>query len=133
MTFLPAPVNTGLRFRRSDLAGKPEIPAIVDLVVEVSRGTTLSKGEAKVHTVEHVLAACVGLQIDNLIIELDNIEPPICDGSAQPFVEALLKAEGGLPVNVKFFFEGQEEIGSPQLKTFVEENKNIVFLDLQKR
>jgi len=93
MTFLPAPVNTGLRFRRSDLAGKPEIPAIVDLVVEVSRGTTLSKGEAKVHTVEHVLAACVGLQIDNLIIELDNIEPPICDGSAQPFVEALLKAE----------------------------------------
>jgi len=92
LTFLPSPVYTGIRFRRSDLPGKPEIPAIVDLVVEVERGTTLRKGEATVHTVEHVLAASVGLQIDNMIIELDNVEPPACDGSAGPFVEALLKA-----------------------------------------
>ena len=92
MTFRPAPVDTGIKFRRSDLPGKPELPAIVDLVVEVARGTTLRSGDAKVHTVEHVLAATVGLQIDNLIIELDNIEPPICDGSAQPLAEALLKA-----------------------------------------
>jgi UDP-3-O-[3-hydroxymyristoyl] N-acetylglucosamine deacetylase/3-hydroxyacyl-[acyl-carrier-protein] dehydratase len=92
MTFLPAPVDTGIKFRRSDLPGKPEIPAVVDLVVEVERGTTLRLGEAKVHTVEHVLAAAVGLQIDNLIIELDNIEPPIIDGSAHPFAEALMKS-----------------------------------------
>lgn len=92
LTFKPAPEDYGLRFKRVDLGGSPEIPALVDLVVDVSRGTTLSLGEAKVHTVEHVLAAIVGLQIDNIIIELDNIEPPICDGSSRPFVDALLEA-----------------------------------------
>lgn len=92
LTFKPAPEDYGIRFKRVDLGGSPEIPAIVDLVVDVSRGTTLSLGEAKVYTVEHVLAAIVGLQIDNIIIELDNIEPPICDGSARPFVDALLEA-----------------------------------------
>ena len=93
LTFKPAQVNHGIKFRRIDLAGSPEIPAIVDLVVEVARGTTLQLGEAKVHTVEHVLAALVGLQVDNIVIELNNIEPPICDGSAKPFVDALLTAE----------------------------------------
>ncbi|MDI6779457.1 MAG: bifunctional UDP-3-O-[3-hydroxymyristoyl] N-acetylglucosamine deacetylase/3-hydroxyacyl-ACP dehydratase [Bacteroidota bacterium] len=92
LTFRPAPEDYGIRFKRVDLGGNPEIPALVDLVVDVSRGTTLSLGEAKVHTVEHILAAVVGLQIDNIIIELDNIEPPICDGSARPFVDALLEA-----------------------------------------
>lgn len=93
LTFRPAPIDHGIKFRRIDIPGKPEIPAIVDLVDEVARGTTLRLGEAKVHTVEHVLAAIVGLQIDNIVIELDNIEPPICDGSAKQFVDALLKAE----------------------------------------
>lgn len=93
MTFKPAGPGTGIIFRRVDLPDQPEIPAIVDLVVEVARGTTLKKGDAKVHTVEHVLAALVGLQVDNVVIELDNIEPPICDGSAKPFAEALLKAD----------------------------------------
>jgi UDP-3-O-[3-hydroxymyristoyl] N-acetylglucosamine deacetylase/3-hydroxyacyl-[acyl-carrier-protein] dehydratase len=92
LTFLPAPVDSGIKFRRTDLPDAPEIPAIVDLVVEVARGTTLRKGDAKVHTVEHVLAASVGLQIDNMVIELDNIEPPACDGSAQMFVETLESA-----------------------------------------
>jgi len=92
MTFTPAPPDTGIRFKRVDLPGAPEIPALVDHVVEVARGTTLSLGEAKVHTVEHVLAALVGLQIDNIIVEVDNIEPPIIDGSAKPFVDALLAA-----------------------------------------
>lgn len=92
MTFRPAPTNSGIKFRRVDIPGAPEIPAIVDLVVEVARGTTLCLGDAKVHTVEHVLAAMVGLQIDNIVIELDNIEPPICDGSAKPFVDALSEA-----------------------------------------
>ena len=92
MTFKPAPENYGIKFVRVDLNGKPEIPANTDYVIDVSRGTTLGLGEAKVHTVEHVLAAIVGLQIDNLIIELDGIEPPVEDGSAMPYVKALQKA-----------------------------------------
>ncbi len=92
MVFRPAPEHYGIKFKRVDLPGQPEVPAIVDLVVEVARGTTLCLGEAKIHTVEHVLAAIVGLQVDNIIIELNNIEPPICDGSAKPFVDALLQA-----------------------------------------
>ncbi|MDO8550801.1 MAG: bifunctional UDP-3-O-[3-hydroxymyristoyl] N-acetylglucosamine deacetylase/3-hydroxyacyl-ACP dehydratase [Ignavibacteria bacterium] len=93
MTFKPAPENYGIRFVRVDLGGSPEIPATADNVVDVSRGTTLGIGEAKVHTVEHVLAAIVGLQIDNIIIELDGIEPPIGDGSSVQYVEALKNAE----------------------------------------
>lgn len=92
MTFKPAPENHGIRFIRCDLADKPEIPANADFVIDVSRGTTLGIGEVKVHTVEHVLASIVGLQIDNIIIELDGIEPPVGDGSAMPYVEVLLKA-----------------------------------------
>ncbi len=92
MTFKPAPENYGIRFRRVDLGGAPEIPADVDHVIDVARGTTIGIGEARVHTVEHVLAAIVGLQVDNIIIELDNIEPPIGDGSAKPFVDLLLQA-----------------------------------------
>jgi UDP-3-O-[3-hydroxymyristoyl] N-acetylglucosamine deacetylase/3-hydroxyacyl-[acyl-carrier-protein] dehydratase len=93
MSFKPAPENYGIRFIRTDLGGSPEIPALCDHVVDVSRGTTLGIGEAKVYTVEHVLAAVVGLKIDNIRIELDGIEPPIGDGSSQPYVETLLKAE----------------------------------------
>lgn len=92
MTFKPSPENTGIKFVRTDLGGSPEIPAICDNVVDISRGTTLGIGEAKVHTVEHVLAAIVGLQIDNIIIELDGIEPPIGDGSSKPYVDILLEA-----------------------------------------
>ncbi|MFN3873373.1 MAG: bifunctional UDP-3-O-[3-hydroxymyristoyl] N-acetylglucosamine deacetylase/3-hydroxyacyl-ACP dehydratase [Ignavibacterium sp.] len=92
MTFKPAAENTGIRFVRVDLGGNPEIPAVAEHVVDVSRGTTIGIGEAKVHTVEHVLAAIVGLQIDNIIIELDGIEPPVGDGSALPYVEVLQQA-----------------------------------------
>ncbi len=92
LTFKPAPENHGIKFVRVDLGGKPEIPAIADNVVDVSRGTTIGIGEAKVHTVEHVLAAIVGHQIDNIIIEVDGIEPPVGDGSSLLFCEALQKA-----------------------------------------
>ncbi len=92
MTFKPAPENFGIKFVRVDLGGNPEIPANADNVVDVSRGTTLAVGDAKVHTVEHVLAAVVGLQIDNIIIELNGIEPPVGDGSSSPYVDVLLKA-----------------------------------------
>jgi len=92
MTFKPAPENYGIRFRRIDLGGSPEVPADVDHVVDISRGTTIEVGEARVHTVEHVMAALVGLEIDNVLIELDANEPPVGDGSAKPYVDALLKA-----------------------------------------
>jgi UDP-3-O-[3-hydroxymyristoyl] N-acetylglucosamine deacetylase/3-hydroxyacyl-[acyl-carrier-protein] dehydratase len=92
MTFKPAPENYGIRFVRIDLGGNPEIPATADNVIDVSRGTTLGLGDAKVHTVEHVLASIVGLQIDNIIIELDGIEPPVGDGSAAPYVKLLIEA-----------------------------------------
>ncbi len=93
MTFKPAPENYGIRFIRADLGGNPEIVAIADNVIDVSRGTTLGIGDAKVHTVEHVLAAIAGLQIDNIKIDIDGIEPPVGDGSAMPYVKVLQSAE----------------------------------------
>lgn len=92
MTFKPAPEDFGIRFRRIDLEGSPEIPADIDHVVDISRGTTIAMGNAKVHTVEHVLAAIRGCEIDNIIVELDSNEPPIMDGSAIDYVNTLLKA-----------------------------------------
>lgn len=92
MTFKPAPDNHGIKFVRIDLGDRLEIPALAEYVVDISRGTTLGLGDAKVHTVEHVLAAVAGLQIDNIIIEIDGIEPPIADGSSKPFVDKLLEA-----------------------------------------
>ncbi len=92
ITFHPAPENYGYKFVRTDLPEQVEIPAIVDYVVDLSRGTTLGKDSVRVHTVEHVLAALSGLQIDNCRIELSGIEPPVGDGSSLPYVEELLKA-----------------------------------------
>ena len=92
MTFKPAPENYGVKFIRTDLGGSPEIPANADFVVDISRGTTLGLGSAKVYTVEHVMASIFGLQIDNIIVELNGIEPPVGDGSALPYVEKLLEA-----------------------------------------
>lgn len=92
ITFRPAPEGYGIRFVRADLDGRPEVPADVDLVVDISRGTTLRSGDASVHTVEHVLAALSGLQIDNCEVELSANEPPVCDGSARPFTDALQQA-----------------------------------------
>jgi UDP-3-O-[3-hydroxymyristoyl] N-acetylglucosamine deacetylase/3-hydroxyacyl-[acyl-carrier-protein] dehydratase len=92
MVFKPAPENYGIRFRRVDLPNSPEIPADVDHVIDLQRGTTIGTDGARVHTVEHVLAAVAGLQVDNLLIELNNIEPPIGDGSSKPFVDMLLEA-----------------------------------------
>src|SRR6266571_2610502 len=85
MSFLPAPANTGIRFRRVDLDGKPEIEARVENVTDTNRSTTLAKGNVKVHTVEHVLATFAGFDIDNAIVELDANEPPIGDGSSRPY------------------------------------------------
>ncbi len=92
MTFLPAPPNTGVRFRRVDLEGKPEIEARVENVIENNRSTTLAKGNTRVHTVEHVLATFAGYGIDNAIVELDANEPPIGDGSAREYCKLIQTA-----------------------------------------
>jgi UDP-3-O-[3-hydroxymyristoyl] N-acetylglucosamine deacetylase/3-hydroxyacyl-[acyl-carrier-protein] dehydratase len=92
MTFLPAPVNAGITFRRVDLEGKPEIEARIDYVAENNRSTTLAKGNTRIHTVEHVLAALAGYGIDNAVIELDANEPPIADGSSREFCRMIQDA-----------------------------------------
>src|SRR5438552_8527108 len=92
MTFLPAPANSGIRFRRVDLEGKPEIEARVENVVENNRSTTLGRGNTRVHTVEHVLATFAGYGIDNAVIELDANEPPIADGSAREYCKLIESA-----------------------------------------
>ena len=89
MTFLPAPVNHGYKFQRVDLPGQPIVAADVDNVVDLSRGTTIEQNGARVNTVEHTLAALVGLQIDNVLIQLDGPEPPIMDGSSIEFIRPL--------------------------------------------
>ena len=91
MKFLPAPANHGFAFKRVDLEGEPIIEADAAYVVNTQRGTNLEKNGVKIQTSEHVLAALVGMQIDNVLIELDAPEPPIMDGSSKYFVEAIEK------------------------------------------
>ena len=92
MTLKPAPENSGFSFVRVDLEGSPSIEADATYVVNTQRGTNLEKKGVKVQTTEHVLAALVGCDLDNVIIELNASEPPIMDGSSKYFVEAVEKA-----------------------------------------
>ena len=91
MTLLPAKENTGIRFIRIDLEDNPVIKADIDNVFTTERSTSLKKENAEVHTVEHILAAITGAEIDNIIIEVDNIEIPILDGSAKEFSYQIAK------------------------------------------
>jgi UDP-3-O-[3-hydroxymyristoyl] N-acetylglucosamine deacetylase/3-hydroxyacyl-[acyl-carrier-protein] dehydratase len=92
MTFNPAPENHGYKFRRTDIDGMPVIDADCDNVTDTSRGTTISQNGASVSTIEHVLAALVGLEIDNVLIDMDGPETPIMDGSSIQFVDAISSA-----------------------------------------
>jgi len=92
LTFKPAPVNTGYIFKRIDMEGAPCIAADANYVTNTQRGTNLEKDGVIIQTSEHVLAALVGLQVDNCILELNASEPPIMDGSSKFFVEAIEKA-----------------------------------------
>ena len=91
MTLKPANPGYGIQFQRIDLPNKPVIKADCDLVTDTSRGTTLQVGDAKISTVEHILAALVGLGVDNVLIELNGPEIPIMDGSSAPFIEMIEK------------------------------------------
>ena len=88
----PAPADSGVVFVRTDLPGKPRIPASVDRVVDRGRRTALAEAGAEVHTVEHLLSACHGMGVDDLVVEIDGVEVPGMDGSALPFAEMLRRA-----------------------------------------
>ncbi len=122
MTFLPAPPNTGLRFRRVDLDGKPEIEARIENVIDTTRSTTLCKGNVKIHTVEHVLATMAGFGVDNVIIELDANEPPIGDGSARAYCKMVQTAGTILQGERRSFYRVQSplelEVGETSMAVF---------------
>lgn len=110
LTFLPAKPNHGIKFQRVDLPGSPIIDADCDRVVDVSRGTTLEQSGARVSTVEHTLAALVGLEIDNVMIQIDGPEAPIMDGSSIQFVQVLKEADTEEQNALRDFFEVQDSI-----------------------
>lgn len=118
MRIKPAAPNTGINFQRIDLPSKPLVKADVDFVVETNRSTTLENNGARVSTIEHLMAALTGMQVDNALIEIDGEEVPILDGSAQPFVEALEKA-------------GLQQQNAPKIYYNIEHN--ITFTDDEKK
>lgn len=120
----PALPNTGISFQRVDLAAKPFVKADVDFVVETNRSTTLENNGARVSTIEHLMAAMVGMQVDNALIEIDGEEVPILDGSAQPFVEALEKAGLQQQNAAKIYYNIEHNI------TFTDEEKKVEMVAL---
>ncbi len=118
MTLEPAEPNTGIVFQRIDLPNQPSVKADVDFVTETNRSTTLSNNGASVSTIEHLLAAFAGCEIDNVLVKIDGPEVPILDGSSQPFVEALEKA-------------GRQK--QDAIKTWYTIDHNIFFLDENKK
>src|ERR1041384_3944038 len=88
----PAPVDHGIKFKRKDLADEPTIDANIANLKTVERATTIGEGAVRVHTVEHVLSALSAMGVDNVVIEMDANEPPIGDGSAQPYVDLIKRA-----------------------------------------
>ncbi|MCB2376783.1 bifunctional UDP-3-O-[3-hydroxymyristoyl] N-acetylglucosamine deacetylase/3-hydroxyacyl-ACP dehydratase [Hymenobacter sp. BT635] len=110
MTFCPAPVNHGYKFQRIDMPGQPIVDADVDNVVDLSRGTTIEQNGARINTVEHTLAALVGLQLDNVLIQLDGPEPPIMDGSSYEFIKAIEQVGLEEQNALRNYFEIPEEI-----------------------
>jgi len=110
LTFKAAPIDHGISFKRIDLEGEPIIEADAKYVTETDRGTTLDKKGAKLQTIEHVLAACAGLKLDNLLIELNGEEPPILDGSSIQFMKVLKEAEPVAQNAMRKYFVVREEI-----------------------
>ena len=89
MTINPAPADTGIRFRRTDMGEEACVDALAENVSSTARSTTISAGEVSVMTIEHVLSALTGMGVDNATIDIDNIEVPILDGSAKPYIDAI--------------------------------------------
>jgi UDP-3-O-[3-hydroxymyristoyl] N-acetylglucosamine deacetylase/3-hydroxyacyl-[acyl-carrier-protein] dehydratase len=106
----PAPVDHGIRFKRKDLQDEPTIDARIDNLKTVERATTIGEGSVRVHTVEHVLAALSGMGVDNAIVEMDANEPPIGDGSAQPYVDLIKRAGVTAQEEPRKFFDVREPV-----------------------
>ncbi|MCG3165100.1 MAG: hypothetical protein POELPBGB_00861 [Bacteroidia bacterium] len=119
LTFKPAPVDHGYKFQRTDLEGKPMISVDADNVIDVSRGTTLKENGATIATIEHSLAALVGLSIDNVLMEVDGPELPIMDGSSKLFVEALVNAGIEEQNKAREYFVLEEKV------SFRDEQRNV--------
>jgi UDP-3-O-[3-hydroxymyristoyl] N-acetylglucosamine deacetylase / 3-hydroxyacyl-[acyl-carrier-protein] dehydratase len=106
----PAPVDHGIKFKRKDLQEEPTIDARIDNLKTVERATTIGEGSVRVHTVEHVLAALSGMGVDNAIVEMDANEPPIGDGSAQPYVDLIKRAGVTAQEEPRKFFDVREPV-----------------------
>ncbi|OFX67440.1 MAG: UDP-3-O-[3-hydroxymyristoyl] N-acetylglucosamine deacetylase [Bacteroidetes bacterium GWE2_29_8] len=117
ITFKPAKENFGFKFKRIDLENQPIVSADIDNVIDSSRGTTIEENGAKISTIEHVLAALSGLEIDNVLIEIDGLEVPIMDGSSKFFIDALSKV-------------GIIEQNAP--REYIELKENIVYKDIDR-
>src|SRR6266849_5744555 len=104
----PAPVDHGIKFRRKDLQDEPTIDAKIENLKMVERATTIGEGSIRVHTVEHVLAALWAMGVDNAVVEMDANEPPIGDGSAQPYVDLIKKAGVTTQDEPRKFFDIRE-------------------------
>src|SRR5437016_2816740 len=104
----PAPTDHGIKFKRKDLQDEPTIDAKIENLKTVERATTIGEGSVRVHTVEHILAALSAMGVDNAIIEMDANEPPIGDGSAQPYVDLIKKAGVMAQEERRKFFDVRE-------------------------
>ncbi len=122
LTFKPAPDNSGYRFKRIDVNGSPEVIADVDNVTDTARGTTIAQNGVKVNTTEHALAALAGMEVDNILIELDGPEVPIMDGSSSEFVAAIAKAGLQEQKEKRFYYELKENL------TYEEPSRNVEML-----
>ncbi len=124
MIIKPAEPNTGINFQRVDLPGKPVVKADVDNVIETNRSTTIELNGARIGTIEHIMAALVGMQIDNVLIEIDGEEVPILDGSAQLFIDALEKTGTSKQHTKKIYYNIDHNI------TFTDEEKKVEMVAL---
>lgn len=113
MTVCPAPADTGIRFIRTDIGKDAVIEALAENVSNTARSTTISKGDASVSTIEHIMSALTGMGVDNALIEIDNIEVPILDGSAKPYIDAIWN-------------DGFEEQDAPRRYIEIQETVEIV-------
>src|SRR5688572_16051319 len=124
MRLKPAEPNTGINFKRVDLAEQTIVKADVDNVIETNRSTTIEHDGARIGTIEHLMAALVGMQIDNVLIEIDGEEVPILDGSAQLFIEALEKTGTSRQDAKKIYYTIDHNI------TFIDEEKKVEMVAL---
>ena len=121
MTLKPAPVDTGIRFRRVDLGENAYVDALAENVTSTTRSTTIACGEAAVMTIEHVMSALTGMGVDNALIDIDNVEVPILDGSAKPYIDAIWKDGFDTQDAPRKYIELDQvvEVSNPEKQSFV--------------